>query len=494
MRRLLPLIPILFWCSLSWTQTPTLVQHVSCPNSGAIGSGIGGAQSSTPEYLCPLPEPTQSGNALVLGFFSDNSNTPTWTVSDDKSNTWVPAQSGTDSKGHIFGIYYALNVAAGTRFVRVQNSGGTAGYLAVSMSEYYNVATASALDTKSCYAGTNSTSIAAGAITPGSSGDLLWQYAANANVASVSNFTVGAQSNISWGLNGTDINDGDATQAGVYNSTSGINPTFTSGTAAPFDSCVIALKAANAGNAPTQSFRIVHMLHQQMPSTASSPFAVQMPTSGNLVVISFISGGNVISGITSTPSNTWLSTGATVSSGQQATSQIYYAANASTSNSMTFSIGQTGTLTGSTFMMYDFTGAASSPFDVDSGGQEGDQQSIVSTLTSCSNCLTPSAANEVIIGNIGNAWCTATGMNVPGAALFDVATYTGNSVNGPESVDQNNGWFHYYNASTSAITATWAYTCGSDAEGVWTGRLAAFKAAQTNNQILPPTGLKAVAQ
>jgi hypothetical protein len=249
----------------------------------------------------------------------------------------------------------------------------------------------------------------------------------------------------------------------------------------------MAFKAASAGNAPTQSFRIVHMLHEQELSTSSSPFAVEMPTSGNLVVISFISGGNVINSITSSPSNTWSSTGPNAGGGSQAVSQIYYAANASTSNSMTFSIGQSGTLTGSTFMMYDFTGAATSPFDVDSGGQTGDQKSTVSALTSCSGCLTPSEANEVIVGNIGNAWCTAIGIDTPTAALFDVATYTGNSVNGPESVDQNNGWFHYYDSGASAVTATWGYTCGSIAENAWSGRLASFK---SKIQPMPPTALK----
>ncbi len=476
-------------CSLGLAQTPTLVQHVSCPNSGAIGSGVGGEMSSTPVYLCPLPEPSQAGNALVLGMFSDNTGSPKWTVSDDKSNAWTLAASATDSQGNIFAIYYALNIAQGTRFVSVKSSAATNGYLSVSASEYYNVSTTSALDAKSCSAGSNSTSISAGSITPSVSGDLLWQWGSNANVAEISSISAGSQSNISWQLNGTDIHDGDATQAGIYSSTAAINPTFTSGTSELWDSCVIALKASTAGTAPTQSFRIVHMLHEQMLSSDSSPFHAEMPSSGNLLLISFISGGNTISSITSNPSNTWSSTGALVTYGSQATSQIYYAANASTANAMTFSIGQSGTMTGTTFMMYDVAGAASSPFDLDSGGQTGDQKSAVSSLTSCAGCLTPSAPNELIIGNIGNAWCTNIGITSPSSALFDVATYTGNSINGPESVDQNNGWFHYYDSSTNAITATWSYTCGSDAEGSWVGRLAAFKSGpQTQPQ--PPTSLQ----
>jgi hypothetical protein len=444
--------------------------------------------SSTPVYSCPLPEPTQAGNAIVLGLFSNNSGNPTWTVSDDKSNSWALAGSTTDNSGNIVAVYYALNVAAGTRFLEVKNSGGTQGYLAVSASEYYNVASTAALDAKSCNAGSSSSSITAGSITPTTSGDLLWQWAADANTTAVSSIAAGSQSNIAWQLNGTDIDDGDATQAGVYNSTAAVNPTFTSGRAEPFDSCVVALKAANAGNAPTKAFRIVHMLHEQETSSGSSPYPVEMPVSGNLVVVSFISGGNTITGITSNPSNTWSSTGATVSYGNQATSQIYYAGNVTPSNAMTLSIGQGGSMTGTTFMIYDFVGAATSPFDVDSGGQSGNQASITSSMASCNGCLTPSAANEAIVGNVGQAWCTATGITAPAGALFDVATYTGNSVNGPESVDQNNGWFHYYDPNTSAISVTWSYVCGSTQQGSWTGRVAAFKGA-SQVQPAPPTGL-----
>jgi hypothetical protein len=189
---------------------PTLVQHVSCPNAGATGSGVGGAQKSTPVYLCPLPEPTQGGNAIVLGFISNNSGNPTWTVSDDKSNSWNLASSTTDSSGNIISVYYALSVVPGTHMLSVKSSAQTTGYLTVTASEYYNVALSSALDTSHCNAGSNSTSITAGSITPTASGDLLWQWAADANFDSVRSFGAGSQPGIGWQLNGTDIYYGNA--------------------------------------------------------------------------------------------------------------------------------------------------------------------------------------------------------------------------------------------------------------------------------------------
>jgi len=488
MRRLLCLIPIL-WCSAGWAQIPTLVQHVSCPSSRNGGNGT--TQSPTPDYLCPLPEPSQAGNALLVGIMAYNN--ATFTVSDDKSNTWAMVDSVVDSKNDFVGIYTATNVAAGTRFIKLHSSANT-GNVAMSASEYYNIALTSAVDTHHCNAGSSSTSITAGSITPESSGDLLWQWAVNGAdngiPISTTSFAAGSQSNISWQLSGTDINDGDAVQAGIYNSTTAINPTLTSGTVLPFDSCVMALKAASAGHAPISAFRIVHMLHQQLPQSAANPWPIQFASSGNLIVLSALTGTDTINGISSTPSNNWSTTGSAAIGGDNV-SQIYYAANANSSNSLRLSVARNNNDGDATFMMYDFTGAATSPFDVDSGGQSGIQSSVASSLTTCNSCLTPGSTNEVIIANFGQDWCTATGVKQPGGGLFDSVTYTGTSNSGPQPVDQNNGWMHYYNSDASAITMTWAESCQTTPQGSWAGRAAAFKPASSVNHPSAPTALKA---
>jgi chitodextrinase len=458
---------------------PTLVQHVSCPNSSAPGGG-GNPQSSTPLYSCPLPEPTQSGNAILVGVTSYNGGAP-YSVSDDKGNSYATINSVVDSNQAFTAIYVATNVAAGTRMIHLQGNNSQAGNAAMTVSEYYNVASSSAVDTSACTADANSTTITSGSITPTVAGDLLWQVAYNASgggsePGAVTSFTAGSQSNITWQLNGTDVLDGSAVQAGVYGSTVAINPTFTSGTSQQFDSCTMALKAAAAGNAPTQAFRIVHMLHEQADASGIIS-TVQFPTSGNLIVVSFVGGGDSISGITSSPSNTWSSTGALAGGVNfTASSQIYYAANAASSNAMSLSVMRSGSLTQDTFMMYDFVGAATSPFDVDSGGQGGNQTNEVNSFTTCSSCVTPSAVNELIVGNAGWNFCTATDVTAPSGGLFDAATYTGTDLNGPQSVDQNNGWFHLYDSGSSAITTTWSESC-NQAEAAWAGRTAAFKAA-----------------
>jgi hypothetical protein len=515
LRRFLAAITILLGCSLGWAQTPTLVQHVSCPDSRNTGN----AQSSSPVYTCPLPEPAQAGNTIVVGVKSYN--TGSFSVSDDKSNTYGAAKgSVVDGNSAYLAIYVSTNVVGGTRTISFNQTSVNADFTEVSVSEYYNV---TAVDTSHCsgWSSGSSSTISAGSLTPTVAGDLIWQYAINSGAGgaspnAVSSFSAGTSpSGISWQLLGTSLHDGDAVQAGVYNSTATITPQFTSGSSEDWSSCAVALKPGNAGAAPTSPFRIIHMLHEQVHQGDPSPVAIEFPSSGNLVIMADASGATAISsicdGATGTGScpgtslNTWASTGAMTGGGANTGgSQIYYAGNATTSNSLTLRVVLSGTVYDSTMMMYDIVGAASAPFDVDScpsgaysnASCGGNQLSNVSSFTTCTNCLIPSGVtggSEVIIGAAQWAWDTAIGVTTtPSGGLFDAATYTGNSVNGPEYVDQNGGWFHLYTSTTTPISNTYIMSLGSTPEGWWGGGLAAFKSAQSDNQLLPPTGLTAV--
>jgi hypothetical protein len=489
-------------------QTPTLVQHVTCPNSRNTGN----QQSNAPDYKCPLPELSQAGNTIIVGVVSASQGS--FTMSDDHGNAWTLANSVIDGNGAYVAIYVASNVASGTRLLRLHRTTANADFVEMSASEYYNVAASGVVDTANCNGSSSgsSSTITGGSITPSVSGDLLWQWAVNTGGGggspnSVSSFTAGSQSGIGWQLNGTDLHDGDAAQSGIYNSTASINPSFTSGTSEQWSSCVVALKPGSAGNAPTNPFRVVHMLHQQVHAGDSNPIAVEFPSSGNLIVNSDISGASPIGSITSSPANTWSSTGAMAgSAGNSAGSQIYYAGNATTSNTLRMTVNLTGAVTDSTFIIYDITGAAASPFDNDScpsgaysnASCGGNQTSNVGAFTTCASCLTPSGnagGAEVIIGNMGINWDTATAVTVPSGALFDAATDTGNSVNGPQYADQNNGWFHFYTSATSPLSAIWTMSLGVNAEGWWAGRLASFKGAGGSvSQPAPPTQLTATVQ
>ena len=487
MRRFLFLVPTLLWCSFGWTQTPTLVQTVWGESTQNYNLG-GWPGNPAPYYAIEFPEPTQAGNLLVCSAYS--SQRPTFTVSDDQSETW--SNGGTnfpfvDTNGNSEFIFYVANNTGGVRQIKVK-SNSNPGYVSVTCSEFYNVATSSPLDgTGNCNTVSNTilTGTATGTLT---NGDLIYSVSYSQSAAPSASFTAGSQSNINWVLDGVDLIDGYAVQHGVYSATTSFTPQMTTGTTGSYTSCEVMFKSASAGAAPTQSMRIVHLGHFSLPNSGTTQ-NIQMPSSGNLLVASFTGGGDSISGITSTPSNSWSSTGAVAGNPSiTASSQIYYAGNASTATNETLAISRTGALSPDNVLVYDITGASTSPFDVDSGGQTGNATSPVSSFTTCTNCLTPSAAGEMVIINANQNWCTGTAVTAPSSALYDSAFTTMDSNDGPQPVDQNGEWAHFYNTNTSAITATWTMTC-DQAEAPWAGRVAAFKGNQ--NQPQSPTGLKA---
>jgi hypothetical protein len=496
MRRFLWLIPIFLWCALGWSQMPTLVQTVWGPNSQET-NGVNWPGNPAYYYAIELPEPSQPGNLLVCAAVGGVVGDTTYSISDDQSETWTAAGSNFPFKsasGNAYNIWYVANNSGGVRQIEVTASNNSGAFTAVTCSEFYNIATSSATDgAANCLTVNPSTTLTGTATGTLTSGDLIYFVSFNDNRASTNSFIAGSQSNITWNLDAVDLSDGYAVQHGVYSTTASFAPQMTTGTSNTYTSCEVMFKSASAGTAPSQSMRIVHLGHFAMPASVTTQ-TLQMPSSGNLLIASFTGGGDSISGITSTPSNTWSSTGA-VAGGPSftASSQIYYAGNASTATTATVAITRTGTLAEDSVLIYDITGASTLPFDTDSGGQSGYATSEVSSFTTCSGCLAPSTASGIVILNANQDWCTGTAETAPSGALFDSAFTTINSVNGAQNVDQNGEWAHFYNTSTSPISAIWTMSC-DQAEYGWAGRVAAFKAAQPNSQPSPPTGLKAVVQ
>ena len=487
MIRNLLLLALIFVALPALGATPTLVQSKFCPNSGpAQGGGWGPPWI----YTCPLEEPTQAGNFLVVGYAYDNTGTPTVSVSDDKSNIWVQDVTHLSGANNITRVAHVVSAAAGTRTVSITLSGDN-GYIGVYVQEYYGLATSSVTDGTPVCNDATATTYTSGSITPTQTGDLFVEFGFNNGTGHTTSFTAGSgsDSNITWTLLGADYNDATVAQYGVYSSTSALNPTIRTGTSGAYTGCAVAFKSGSGGTAPTQAMRVVHTQDQQMPKSSANPFPVAFPSTGNMLVVSFVGGGDSITGISSTPPNTWSCTAGSGGIDITAVGQICYACNANTSPTLTASITRSGTTADGTFILYDFTGAAASCFDNDSGTLTANQTSIVSSLATCTNCLTPSTSSGVVIANAGWNWCTGTAASAPAGALFDAATYSGNGVNGPEPVDQNNGWLHFYNSSTSAITTRWAETCNT-AEGEWAADVAHFKAANSTAPA-PPTNLQA---
>lgn len=103
---------------------------------------------------------TTSGNLLVLcvtSYYAGANAGGTWTVSDNKGNTWSSATSS-DTFSRIQ-IFYAENITGGSSHQVTLSVSGIAAYMIATAVEYSGVATSSSLDQSgSAYTATNTTS------------------------------------------------------------------------------------------------------------------------------------------------------------------------------------------------------------------------------------------------------------------------------------------------------------------------------------------------
>lgn len=450
--------------------TPSIVQWASGPNSGNTNRTV-----ANPTYTLQFPEPTQSGNLLIVVGKWDNGASPTPSVSDDKSNTWNVGCSHVDVNSNTTKLWYALNSVSGTRKVTLTMTSSSSS-LDVSMHlvEATNIASASAID--GCLGNdATGTSITSGSVTPTVSNDLVVNFILNAQSSAHTTVTSGTNSNITWAMLANDDNDSIGIQWGIYSSTSAMNPAATTASSHTWTSMSAFFKNASQGSGSSQSLRVLGMQHQQMPASHANPFTTHFGFQGNLVVVQYHGGGDTISSISSTtPTATGTCGTAKVQSGD-ADQYCYFANLTPGASPMALSITMSATTNNGTFMLYDITGAATSPFDVDSGGTAG-TLSTMGPLTVCSSCLTPTTTSGIVIASEGHAFCTSTAISAPTGGLFDSAVYLGNSLDGPEPVDQNNGWLHYYNTNTNAVSETFTETCSSQNLGNWTSMTEHFLA------------------
>jgi hypothetical protein len=239
-----------------------------------------------------------------------------------------------------------------------------------------------------------------------------------------------------------------------------------------FSSVAIALKAGNSGSAPPPGIRVVRVQHHSVQAFATSPVRLQFPCTGNLIVLAWIGVPlHDITGVTDGNNNAYVSPGAAFGLGLSGDNQIYYAAGASTSSTM---MGPTFTTTGSdisgsTAVLLDVSGAATSPYDATAGlAKASGVQNSSGNVTAVT--ISPSTANGLVITTLGIDSNTINGVS-PGNFLSAVPT----PVASPNPVDQNNGWALWYNTSPGAGTFVWT-TQGGQVDD-WSSIAVAFKSA-----------------
>jgi len=259
-----------------------------------------------------------------------------------------------------------------------------------------------------------------------------------------------------------------AIQWQVQPTAAAINPTMTQAPTHGFNSVAVALKSATAGSAAPAGMRVVSMQHNDVVESDASPFTIHAPTTGNLLVLAIISfAGEAATAITDSNSNTWTQpVGSPVTNGGSGDVQIWYAANSTPGATLNLSITKPASASSgtNTYVLYDISGAATSPFD--------NIQSATGNQTVAGNfsgvTITPATLNGVIITDIGVNSPRITAVS-PG--LFDsVIPHPGA---GTTICDENNGWAHEYNTTTSARTYVWS----DDGTAVltWASLAAAFK-------------------
>jgi hypothetical protein len=458
------------------TATPTLVSHLSESNSRSS------AVSSPYHFYFHLADPATAGNAIIVA--CQFQGEATLAITDNKSDSYKNAEVYYNSaENQSIVIAEAFNVTAGAYNLTATWNGETSQFQCVS-SQIANVTAADGPGAGNEASGTSAT---AGSITPTVAGDLVYQVVASLSGSlAQASFTAGSQSNIAWNLASADLKDGMAVQTGVYSSTSAIDPAMTLGTSATWISAAVLLKSGTAGGVPT-GMRVAYEIHENIPYTTAAggtgsgytnPMTLQIPCVAGATIAALMDGGgatnpSMISNITDTNGNTWSQIAQYAYSGGGVYAQAYYAKNVACSTGFeTLKVTFADTTNDDTIVFYVIPGAGANPLDTYSGSAQ-DVSNGGSPLT-LNYTLTPAASGEIVIAEENWYYNTATG--AAGANwLFDSAYYSGIVLDGPQPIDQNGGWMHYYTTSTSPLSFTYNLLSSTDANGPSAGMAVAFK-------------------
>jgi hypothetical protein len=464
--------------SIQAVATPTLVQHGAGPNTtGSPGEPIDG-------YRFRLPNGSLAGNALCFAIHHHQNDLVTVAISDDRSNAWTTGPVNTDTfNSYTIRTFFALNVAANTRLITATFTGGTLQHVSACGSEFYNVATAAALDGSNSFSpgsGTTFTNWATGSFTTTAAGDLIWYFGVvqDVSIPPAASYTVGS----GFTFLSVDIVQGMVAQYQVQGAAGPINPTVTSTTAVSYNAAAFALKAAVAGTAPS-GIR-VQRLHQLRAADNTTSQVFQIPCTGNLVVISAHSGGattghhiatladsnaNVYTQITGSPKqfptgDTW--------------AELRYAVNPTVSHTLTLTVTWPASTIAIQVVVWDIAGADPvAPFDA--SGVSNGTQTATGNLTTSS--VTVAGAGEVVISGGDQFDSTCIGL-VGAGFLFDPPTWPAQNENAGIGGAQN--FFtddaaagHFYTLAPGTVTFVWTFTVGpGTGVGQWSNVAAAFKA------------------
>lgn len=482
MRKLVLTLLVVLGCVVpGLAATPALVQ---CKND------TGQPQITTDTWKVNLPNPTQSGNTITASVFVGNSST-TYTVSDDKTNTWSTDTTKIADGGNNTGlnISYAMNVAAGTQQITVTYSVARA-FNQVQVCEWRNVAGVSALDGQGGRVTTTGT-ITTGNFTTSTAGDLIIQVAALDNWPAQSApmvWTAGT----GMALAIMDDTSYMATQYGIQVSASAsTNPSITSSitpTGSGVVTKAIALKSAVAGSAPPAGIYVDNISVMSLENGTSyatysgTAFSFQVPVSatGNTIATAWTGRPTNKPTVTSTPSLSWSSCAASADSGGSGNAVWWWwAPNASAGVvSVTFTFASTpGT---SVHNLLDIVGADTDQSAAAATCASTDPSATNSSIANGASgpvagaTITPATANGLVLSVAQEDRETVTNVSPGYFEATDVAKYS------VSSGDTDQGLAIYYNVTTAAVPIIWTYSgyeSGGNGPGAYASQSVALKAS-----------------
>jgi hypothetical protein len=201
---------------------------------------------------------------------------------------------------------------------------------------------------------------------------------------------------------------------------------------------------------------------------------MQFPSSGNLLVLTYNDSDWHITGVTDNLSNTWsvLPNPANFNNGVLAC--IAYAANANTSPNLggiTVTLNGTPNRGDAMTLIYDIVGASTNPFDVRSTATGTNNSSSSTAMES----ITPTTSNGIVIHVDGVFTHTLNSMSSPTGGFCDIVVndLQDDVSQNLSTLDMDNGYGHYFNPNTNAITFTFGST---GPPGLWASYAAAFRA------------------
>jgi hypothetical protein len=445
----------------SATLSPALIQHVTS-SANPVGVGISGNN-----YKIPLPNPVLPGDALVLAITYPHGEAIA--VSDTLSQTW-PAASITEDDGagnYVTQIYVLCGSAGGSETITI---GWTTSSLPFeyTVSEFNHIATTGCVD--GTVGGTNLAPNGSAVISPGSftpatnnnanGGHIIWNYNAISSAASgnptswtpATNFTL-LDGDIAW-IDKQGFPH--ASQWYIQPTNASVTPSITStgDTVDRFNSASVSLLVAGAGGTLPSGIHINKIIHETWVALSSgATLTLQLPTTGNLRVLTFPAGqDNIdITSITDSDGSAW-----NLEQTGGDSPQIWYAANRSANPNLTVSIHTSGVSPTNSARFYDVQGAATSPFDV----AAGTNMTNCSSVTAINNqpSITPTGTGELVIATMGIGQGPGLGLasGAPSGGVWDLTTYAGETDN--DLMENADAQAHLYNATTSAENWNWAIT------------------------------------